>query len=64
MYFYVDDKWELYDLKKDPTEMNNLYGQKGMEKLRPNCRRNWSAYRRSMKFRQSCANDIIIVSSY
>lgn len=33
MYFYVDDKWELYDLKKDPTEMNNLYGQKGMEKV-------------------------------
>ena len=33
MYFYVDDKWELYDLKTDPTEMHNLYGKKGMEKV-------------------------------
>ena len=33
MHFYVDDKWELYDLKTDPTEMHNLYGKKGMEKI-------------------------------
>ena len=33
MHFYVDDKWELYDLKTDPTEMHNLYGKKGMEKV-------------------------------
>jgi arylsulfatase A-like enzyme len=24
--------WELYDLKKDPNEMNNLYGKEGYEK--------------------------------
>jgi arylsulfatase A-like enzyme len=24
--------WELYDLEKDPNEMHNLYGEKGMEK--------------------------------
>ncbi len=28
IHFYNDiDSWELYDLEKDPTEMNNLYGQ-------------------------------------
>ena len=27
------DSWELYDLQKDPREMNNLYGKKGYEKL-------------------------------
>lgn len=27
------DEWELYDLKTDPKEMNNLYGKKGMEKV-------------------------------
>ena len=27
------DAWELYDLQKDPKEMNNLYGQKGYEKI-------------------------------
>ena len=33
MHFYVDDNWELYDLKTDPEEMHNLYGKKGMEKI-------------------------------
>ena len=28
MHFYYDiDEWELYDLDKDPSEMNNVYGQ-------------------------------------
>lgn len=32
IHFYNDiDKWELYDLKNDPKEMNNIYNQKGME---------------------------------
>ena len=26
MHFYYDvDEWELYDLEKDPQEMNNVY---------------------------------------
>lgn len=34
MHFYNDiDHWELYDLKNDPHELNNLYGKKGMERL-------------------------------
>jgi arylsulfatase A-like enzyme len=31
-YERVED-WELYDLKKDRSEMNNLYGKKGYEKI-------------------------------
>lgn len=27
------DAWELYDLEKDPTEVSNLYGKKGYEKI-------------------------------
>ena len=27
------DGWELYDLKKDPNELNSLYGTKGYEKI-------------------------------
>jgi arylsulfatase A-like enzyme len=27
------NSWELYDLKKDKNEMNNLYGKKGYEKV-------------------------------
>ncbi|MEM7374154.1 MAG: sulfatase [Bacteroidota bacterium] len=27
MHFYYDiDEWEMYDLEKDPSEMNNIYG--------------------------------------
>ena len=34
MHFYNDiDEWELFDLKKDPQQMHNLYGQRGMEKI-------------------------------
>lgn len=34
IHFYNDiDAWELYDLKEDPTEMHNLYGQPGYEKI-------------------------------
>ncbi|MFV0592003.1 MAG: sulfatase [Draconibacterium sp.] len=29
IHFYYDiDKWELYDLEKDPSELNNVYGDK------------------------------------
>lgn len=34
IHFYNDiDTWELYDLQEDPTEMHNLYGKPGYEKL-------------------------------
>jgi len=32
-FYQVADKWELYDLQKDPHEMHNSYGAKGMEKI-------------------------------
>ena len=34
IHFYNDiDSWELYDLEKDPGEMNNLYGKEGTEEI-------------------------------
>lgn len=32
-FYGMVDSWELYDLQKDPHEMDNLYGKKGYEKL-------------------------------
>ncbi|WP_025765273.1 sulfatase family protein [Dyadobacter tibetensis] len=33
-YFYKGgDSWELYDLQEDPTEVSNIYGKQGTEKL-------------------------------
>ena len=32
MHFYDDiDAWELYDLKTDPSQLNNIYGKPGTE---------------------------------
>lgn len=34
IHFYNDlDRWELYDLANDPSEMHNLYGAPGMEEV-------------------------------
>jgi arylsulfatase A-like enzyme len=34
IHFYYDtDEWELFDLEKDPREVNNIYGQPGTEKI-------------------------------
>ncbi len=32
-YYYSMDEWELFDLKTDKNEMNNLYGKPGYEEL-------------------------------
>ncbi len=37
IHFYNDiDHWELYDLKSDPQEMENLFGKKEYEKIQEN----------------------------
>jgi arylsulfatase A-like enzyme len=33
IHFYEMDEWELYNLRKDPNEMHNLYHVKGYEQL-------------------------------
>lgn len=38
-FYYNMDEWELYDLEKDPMEMNNLYGKRGYEKVTKNMKK-------------------------
>ena len=33
IYFWTKDQWELFDLRKDPNELDNLYGEPGQEAL-------------------------------
>ena len=34
IHFYYDvDEWELYDMEEDPSEMNNIFGKPGTEKI-------------------------------
>jgi len=37
IHFYYDiDEWELYDLEKDPSEMNNVYNHQDYSTVREN----------------------------
>lgn len=43
MHFYNDiDEWELFDLRHDPEEMHNIYGQKGTERITKKLRKELS----------------------
>jgi len=33
IHFYKENNWELFDLKSDPHEMNNISGRRGTEKI-------------------------------
>ena len=33
IYFWKKDQWELYDLVKDPAEMNNIYGDPAQKEI-------------------------------
>lgn len=33
IHFYKDNNWEMYDIKSDPTEMKNIYGDKKYSKI-------------------------------
>ena len=33
IYFYTVNEWELYDLKKDPKELRNIYADKNYQKV-------------------------------
>ena len=34
IYFYENNEWELYDLQKDKSEMNNVYHEPGYKTVR------------------------------
>ena len=43
------DYYELYDLQTDPNEMNNIYGQKGTEKVTKQLMNRLNEYRRNLQ---------------
>ena len=43
--YFTPPAWELYDLKNDPFEMNNLYGQSGYEKVTSSLKNNLKSLR-------------------
>ncbi len=47
IHFYTLNEWELYDLSRDPQEMNNLYRQSDVTKLTAQLKEQLKALRRS-----------------
>jgi len=46
IHFYYDiDEWELYDLQKDPDEMNNVYGDPAYAEVQAELRRRLTGLR-------------------
>jgi hypothetical protein len=43
------DYMELYDLRNDPLELHNVYGQKGYEKITRQLQRELDRYRRELQ---------------
>ncbi len=43
------DYYELYDLKADPNEVNNIYGKKGTEKITKELKKALDKYRKDLK---------------
>lgn len=43
------DYYELYDIKADPTEMHNLYGQPEMQKVEKEMKKLLATYRKNLK---------------
>ena len=46
------DSWELYDLKADPNEVNNIFGQPGTEKITKDLKSLLNKYRKDLKVKE------------
>jgi arylsulfatase A-like enzyme len=49
IHFWKKDQWELYDLRRDPHEMHNLYGRSGTQKLTADLKKRLSRLKREVK---------------
>jgi len=57
IYFWKKDQWELFDLVTDPYELNNLYGQRGQEKLTADLKAELSRLKKAAKDDDQLANE-------
>ena len=49
IYFYEKKEWELYDLKKDKSEMNNVYGQTAYQQIQNQLKKRLSELQKQYK---------------
>jgi arylsulfatase A-like enzyme len=49
IYYWKKDQWELFDLVKDPSELHNIYGEPGTEKLATKLKNELSRLKKELK---------------
>jgi arylsulfatase A-like enzyme len=59
IYFWKKDQWELFDLRNDPFELHNLYGQPGQEKLTASLQAELARLKRALRDDDQLANDLL-----
>ena len=52
IHFYMIDGWELYDLEKDPQELNSVYGEPAYAKITEELKKELSRLRKEYKVPQ------------
>lgn len=63
MHFYYDiDQWEMYDLEKDPNEMQNVYNDPAYASVQEEMHQKLSELRKS--YGDSDANDEKFLEQY
>jgi len=57
IYFWKKDQWELFDLRSDPAELRNLYGQPGQEAITAELKATLGRLRRELEDDDRFANE-------
>ncbi len=59
IYFWNKDQWELFDLGKDPYELHNLYGERGLESLTADLKQQLAKLKQDLRDDDQLANQQI-----
>jgi arylsulfatase A-like enzyme len=57
IHFWKKDQWELFDLVKDPYELHNLYGERGLEALTAALKQQLAQLKRDARDDDQLANE-------
>jgi arylsulfatase A-like enzyme len=64
IYFWKKDQWELYDLTRDPREMNNIYSDPKAQKIVAQLKKQLYALKKELKDEDQYADEQPTASSY
>jgi hypothetical protein len=59
IYFWKKEQWELFDLVKDPHELDNLYGEPGQESLTVTLKNELARLKKEARDDEQLANEQI-----